>query len=91
MLTALTETLQGNKRFQQIQPSYHKGGQINYLDDKGEIVTAKDETWSGEGEGFNINHNVAPASLALGANGCADCHSGSGHIFTGKIVVDLFG
>lgn len=56
MLTALTETLQGNKRFQQVRPAYHKGGQIHYLDDKGEVVTATDETWCGEGEGFNINH-----------------------------------
>jgi formate dehydrogenase gamma subunit len=91
MLTALAETLKGNKRFQQVKPSYHQGGQIHYLNDKGEIVTAKDETWCGEGEGFNINHNVAPASQALGANGCADCHADAGHIFTGKIVTDLFG
>jgi len=91
MLAALTETLKGNQRFQQVKPAYHKGGQIHYLNDKGEVVTAKDETWCGEGEGFNINHNVAPASQALGAHGCADCHADAGHIFTGKIVVDLFG
>lgn len=91
MLTSLAVTLQGNKRFQQIRPAYHKGGQIHYLSDKGDIVTAKDETWCGEGEGFNINHNVAPASLALGANGCADCHSEKAQIFKGQIVTDLFG
>jgi formate dehydrogenase gamma subunit len=91
MLASLQETLKGNKRFQQIRPNYHKGGQIHYLNDKGEVVTAKDETWCGEGEGFNINHNVAPAKLALGANGCVDCHSADAHMFKGKIVTDLFG
>jgi len=91
MLTALTETLQGNKRFKQIRPSLHKGGQIHYLNEQGQVVTAKDETWCGEGEGFNINHNVAPAKLALGANGCADCHSDEAQMFKGQIVTDLFG
>jgi formate dehydrogenase gamma subunit len=91
MLAALTEALKGNQRFQQVRPAYHKGGQIHYLNDKGEVVTAKDETWCGEGEGFNINHNVAPASLALGAKGCADCHSEQAQIFKGQIVTDLFG
>jgi len=91
MLSALAETLKGNKRFQQIRPNYHKGGQIHSLNEKDEIVTAKDETWCGEGEGFNINHNVAPAKLALGANGCADCHSDEAHMFKGQIVTDIFG
>ena len=41
MLAALTDTLKGNKRFQQIRPVYHKGGQIHSLNEKGEVVTAK--------------------------------------------------
>ncbi len=48
---------------------------LYYLNEKGEVVAEKDHTWAGHGEGFNINHNVAPAALALGANGCGDCHS----------------
>ena len=78
MLTALTETLKGNQRFQQVKPYYHKGGEMYFLDDKGEVVSGKDDTWAGHMEGFNINHNVAPAGLALGANGCGDCHSDTG-------------
>jgi formate dehydrogenase gamma subunit len=91
MLTALSQTLKGNKRFQQIRPVYHKGGQMHFLNDKGEVVTQKDDTWVGHGEGFNINHNVAPAGLALGAGGCGDCHADQAHMFKGKIVTDMFG
>ncbi len=91
MLASLTDTLKGNKRFQQIRPVYHKGGQMHFLNEKGEVVTQKDDTWVGHGEGFNINHNVAPASLALGANGCADCHSDQAHMFKGQVVTDMFG
>lgn len=90
-LAALTETLQGNKRFQQIRPYLHKGGLMYYLNDQGEVVSEKDTTWVGHIEGFNINHNVAPASLALGANGCGDCHSTEAHMFKGQIVTDMFG
>ena len=43
MLTALTETLKGNQRFQQVKPYYHKGGEIHFLDDKGEVASRKDD------------------------------------------------
>ena len=91
MLAALTETLKGNQRFQQVKPFYHKGGEIYFLDDKGEVASRKDDTWVGHTEGFNINHNVAPAGLALGAGGCGDCHSDTAHMFKGQIVTDMFG
>ncbi|MGQ9688282.1 MAG: formate dehydrogenase subunit gamma [Desulfobaccales bacterium] len=90
-LTAFTETLQGNKRFKQVKPYFHKGGMIYHLNDKGEVVSEIDHTWAGHAEGFNINHNVAPVSLSLGANGCADCHSTGSHMFKGQIVTDMFG
>jgi formate dehydrogenase gamma subunit len=90
-LTSLKETLQGNKRFQQIKPFLHKGGMMHSLSDRGEVVSEKDTTYAGHIEGFNINHNVAPAALALGANGCADCHSSEAHMFKGQIVTDMFG
>lgn len=90
-LLAFKETLQGNKRFQQIKPYFHKGGMMYYLDDQNNLVSGPDTTWAGHSEGFNINHNVAPASLALGANGCGDCHSTQAHMFKGQIVTDMFG
>jgi formate dehydrogenase gamma subunit len=91
MLTALEESLEGNKRFKQIRVHYHLFGDIYFLDDQGQVVQKKDHTWAGHAEGFNINHNVAPPSLALGANGCRDCHSQDSHLFTGLIPMKLFG
>ena len=91
MLTAFSETLKGDKRFQQIKPYYHKGGMMYFLNGKGEVVSGKDTTWAGHLEGFNINHNVAPVSQALGANGCGDCHSDQAQMFKGQIVTDMFG
>ena len=55
------------------------------------MVEAADHTWVGHVEGFNINHNVAPASQALGANGCGDCHADEAHMFKGQIVTDMCG
>lgn len=40
---------------------------------------------------WNISHGVEPAAMALGANGCSDCHSTSSHFFFGDVVVDPFG
>ncbi|WP_243367115.1 cytochrome b/b6 domain-containing protein [Fundidesulfovibrio soli] len=91
MLTALNEALKGNKRFKAVAPAYHKGGEIHELGPDGKVVTRKDETWVAHMEGFNINHNVAPAKLALGANGCADCHSEKANMFLGRQVADMFG
>jgi formate dehydrogenase gamma subunit len=91
MLATLSETLKGNQRFGQIRPAYHKGGQIYTLNDKGEVESQPDRTWAGHMEGFNINHNVAPAALALGAKGCGDCHTDEAHMFKGQVVTDLFG
>lgn len=91
MLTAFSQTLQGNKRFQAVRPNLHKGGKIYSLNEQGEVVEAEDDTWVGHLEGFNINHNVAPATLALGAGGCGDCHSTEAHMFKGQIVTDMWG
>jgi formate dehydrogenase gamma subunit len=91
MLTALKTTLQGNQRFQAISPHLHKGGKIYSLNDQGGVVEGEDHTYVGHIEGFNINHNVAPATLALGANGCGDCHSSEAHMFKGQIVTDMWG
>ena len=32
---------------------------------------------------FQVTHNIAPASVALGANGCNDCHGGSAGVLGG--------
>lgn len=69
----------------------HGGGSAYFLDDKGEVGSRQDDSWVGHTEGFNINHNVAPAGLALGANGCGDCHSDTAQMFMGQIVTDMFG
>lgn len=91
MLTALKSVLSNGKRFKEFNPVYHKGGEKHFLDPSGKVVTEKDDSWAGHLEGFNINHNVAPAKLALGAKGCSDCHADDGHIFKGAIVTDVFG
>ena len=91
ILASLNTTLQGNKRFQAISANLHKGGKIYSLNDKGEVVEGEDHTWVGHVEGFNINHNVAPATQALGANGCGDCHASEAHMFKGQIVTDMWG
>jgi formate dehydrogenase gamma subunit len=91
MIEAIGQALQGNQRFTKIAPVYHKGGETHFLGPDGKLVSKKDETWVAHMEGFNINHNVAPARLALGANGCRDCHSENGHLFAGKAVTDMFG
>jgi len=90
MISALEKTLQGNKRFKQIHVYYHLFGDIYYLDNLGKVIKEKDHTWAGHAEGFNINHNVAPPSLALGAGGCQDCHSQESHLFTGLLPTKLF-
>ncbi len=90
MLEALSESLKGNKRFEQIEPHFHHGGRLYSLEG-GQLVVEEDHTWVGEGEGFNINHNVAPAEEALGAHGCADCHSDDSHVFKGQVVVSFIG
>ena len=91
MLTALSEGLEGNKRFKQVRPFYHKYGELYTLDKQGHVVHEKDRTWVSHLEGFNINHNVAPAGLALGSGGCQDCHSDEAHIFKGLVLTSLFG
>ena len=40
---------------------------------------------------WSVSHGVEPASQALGAHGCADCHSRDSQFFFGKVTVDPFG
>lgn len=60
------------------------GGKLIELDgtelSMANIETAEAYTWP-------IAHSVRPASQALGARGCSDCHSASSNFFFGKIKV----
>lgn len=40
---------------------------------------------------WTASHGVEPAKTALGAKGCADCHSADSHFFFGPVTVDPFG
>ncbi|HEX73263.1 MAG TPA: formate dehydrogenase subunit gamma, partial [Candidatus Hydrogenedentes bacterium] len=40
---------------------------------------------------WTVSHGVEPAASALGAKGCADCHSADSHFFFGPVVIDPFG
>jgi len=61
------------------------GGKVIELEDKklkkSEHELANAYTWS-------IAHSVRPASQALGANGCDDCHSASSNFLYGKVNVE---
>ncbi len=89
MLSALNESLANNQRFKAVAPHLHRGGDVYSLDASGNVNVEDDHTWAGHLEAFNINHNVAPAKQALGANGCDDCHSEEAHIFKGLVPVNL--
>jgi len=89
MLAALAETLKGNRRFDNVRPRYHFQGKIYYLDDHGKLQATADDSWVTDEEGFNISHNVAPTRMALGANGCGDCHQRSSHVFESWIAQEI--
>ncbi|HNR32856.1 MAG TPA: formate dehydrogenase subunit gamma, partial [Candidatus Hydrogenedentes bacterium] len=39
---------------------------------------------------WTVSHGVEPAKMALGANGCADCHAADAHFFFGSIATDPY-
>ena len=65
---------------------YIAGGKLYRLDAAGQV---KDEA-NAQAEPYlwPIGHDVRPASQALGANGCQDCHSKTSPVFFGEVVVD---
>lgn len=81
MLKALAATLQGNPRFHRVLPCYHRDGVVYCLDEAGKLTTEQDTSWASKPNNFNISHNVAPTQMALGSNGCADCHAERAAIF----------
>jgi formate dehydrogenase gamma subunit len=93
-LKAFERSLQGNTRFSQIQPVLIKGENAYELDDvEGVRSTPLEGTPLEETSfvSFSIDHNTAPTRMALGANGCSDCHVSTAHFFKGARVIDLFG
>ncbi|BCS98610.1 hypothetical protein DSLASN_42420 [Desulfoluna limicola] len=80
-LAALRATLEGNPRFGHVDPHYHMGGLVYSLQGLGQLVVEKDTSWVATPDAFNINHNVAPTQMALGAGGCSDCHGERAHLF----------
>ncbi len=88
-LKAFSETLEGNERFDQIRPVLVKANLAYELDTAGTLVTTPHDGLSSVD--FSISHNVAPARMALGANGCNDCHSPEAHFFKGQRILDMYG
>jgi len=65
---------------------YISGGKLHRLDSTGK-VTAQDHPQA-EPYLWPLAHDVRPASQALGAKGCQDCHSETAAIFFSKVTVD---
>ncbi|MFH1688337.1 MAG: formate dehydrogenase subunit gamma [bacterium] len=86
-LKAFSASLAGNERFTQIHPVLVKGGSAYHLDDSGQLATLEYEP--GPCTNYSISHNVAPARMALGANGCDDCHTPQAHFFKGQRILDF--
>jgi len=90
-LRAFAQSLAGNRRFQRIHPVFVRGGKAWHLDEQGRLATLDYDLtglWRVE---FSINHNVAPARMALGATGCLDCHKAEADFFMGRRFLDLAG
>ena len=90
-LKAFSESLKGNKRFTQVHPVYLKGGKAYDLDGEGKLAVHEYDHPEMIMANFSINHNVAPAGLALGNQGCLECHSEGTHFFKGRRVIDPYG
>ena len=93
-LRAVADSLKDNERFDRIHPVFVKGENLYELDEGDHLVRSSLAGTPLEPESrvdFSISHNVAPARMALGSNGCLDCHSKKAHFFKGNRVVDLYG
>jgi len=87
-LKAFARSLEGNARFNQVHPVLIKAGRAFHLNENDDLKEL--DYTSPPCVNFSISHNVAPARLALGANGCKDCHAEEAHFFKGQRVIDLF-
>ena len=92
-LKAFGESLHGSERFESIRPAFVKAEMAYELNEAGGLDSSSLEGTPMAGATmvkFSISHNVAPARLTLGANGCGDCHVSSAHFFKGQRIVDLY-
>jgi formate dehydrogenase gamma subunit len=85
-LSGVAESLEGNARFESVNPVYVKGGKYYALDNSGELVQL--DLNIEQEMAYSIDHNVA--KRALGAGGCSDCHVSEAHFFKGQRIVDLY-
>jgi formate dehydrogenase gamma subunit len=84
---AFEKILQSDSRFTNIHPVLVKGDKAYHLDDAGNLVDLDYDF--PKCINYSISHNVAPTRLALGYNGCDDCHTGTANFFKGRRVVDI--
>ncbi len=87
-LTAYAELLKNNERFSVVHPVFVKAGKAYHLNKSGNLEELDYTTEPCTN--YSISHNVAPVHMALGANGCEDCHSPQAHFFKGQRILDLY-
>jgi len=86
-IKAFEQSLQGNNRFGNIHPVLVKADKAYHLDENRELVNLEYDFPTCIN--YSISHNVAPARMALGYNGCNDCHTEEAHFFKGQRIVDI--
>ena len=62
---------------------YVSSGKVFYLDKKGKLETRSDE--AAAPVAWPLAHDVRPARMALGTNGCTDCHRAGSRFFFGRV------
>ncbi|HDS01589.1 MAG TPA: formate dehydrogenase subunit gamma [candidate division Zixibacteria bacterium] len=88
-LNAFKETLADNQRFSQVKPVYLKGNKVYGFDAEGKLAILDEYEFETIFR-YELHHNTAPARLALGYHGCADCHAPEAHFFKGELIKDPF-
>lgn len=84
MMISVLKKLNQNSVKQNSSFVYITGGKVIELEGN---ILRKSEHESAKAFSWPIAHSVRPASQALGANGCADCHSVNSNFFYGKVNV----
>ncbi len=88
-IKAYEKVLKDDKRFTRVKPVYLTGDKVYGLDSAGKVVALDREFQSTFY--YSINHNVAPARMALGNTGCLGCHADTSHFFFGEMISQLWG
>ncbi len=87
MLRAIREVLAGG-RFAHISPVYVKGNRVWQL--SGDRLISIRYHPQAQPLRWTFSHNVSPASKALGAGGCKDCHTVDSPFFNSPVILDPF-